>query len=262
MNRLKDNDYCRQICVVYPPDLALIIVTYLLDKRMVYKNSWKHDCRSEIGQMFVVDNLIVICDCCCTTYDVNGHIVKNNLSMPYPLCYIGNNENIYMINMGCIIVCQRWEEKTNVVKHDIKLPWGATVMKNHLYVVDNIDCDVCVYGADGKYVRKWKIKNAEFPTRINNYDDMLFVLDERKIIRYDEKGEEKGTIMFRKHVDDFTVCDEKIYICAGNSVNVYDMIGKFIERIQINRPRYIATLHNNIVVSTYNDDVIVYSVQY
>jgi len=179
---------------------TLILCDYVIDSKCEYAYSYERD---RLVKSKIIDNNVIVDSESMCMYNDN--------------IYIANGASIEVFNSDCISI----RKITNYCESEIQVDDG----KIFGCTGDNMNDVICITDLYGKYINKINLPGKFYSMKI--YDGYLYVLTYDEIIyKYSFDGDliesyEKIYIA-RKHIKDFFVIDNKLYIQINCSIFDYE----------------------------------------
>lgn len=261
MDIIRKSKYFKKIAKVYPPDVAIVIITYLLEKRLVRKTSWSYN--GVQRPLSIISGKMVFSSPEQKTYDINGNKTESKFELPSFCCCVEDERNFYIVNNfdQYITVCDKTTGKCfHIVVPDSEIYGfcGITLTGGIAYIVSGYKI-MHRYNTSGLFMPKWETEyDAWF---VKTYNEHIYVGSDYHIFRYNSEGVSKKILWTGSRIYDFVIHDDRIYVCGLENVRVYDMNGKCVRKILAEHPRQIFALNNDIIIRTYNYKIIVYTLK-
>lgn len=257
---------------MYPTDIAVIITTYLLpEKKPVFRSSWSCE---QYGLISAIDGKIFVCGCqSAKTYDLDGKWVEKYSSQnPERFSYqsrVADDKYVYSVSLsGCRL---QIFDKDTYVSDEIDVPnqypgtrlHGLARSGNVLYMTDHYHDHIYRYDTmSRKFLSLWH--DVDHPIHIKTHGEWVFVHNNERMSQYNSKGERVKIIPIKGKINDFVICEDRIFVCRPKSIWiwVYDMDGLLGSRIHVEQAEQIAAIDNNIIVKKTNDRIFVFSMEH
>lgn len=267
MNDIKKTKQYKEIEKVYIPDIAVIIATYILNKKPVFERSWRHQIPRLYCYISLIDDKILAKD---VMYDMNGNEEAfSKFVMPTNSRCVADENRIYIADYEnhCLTIIDRSTGSKLLENKTYGRPWEIALMNSSIYIVFKDEGSIVKYDTDGN-VKSRLFVSHQRPTRITVHDGSLYVLcDGNKIIQYSEQGVVGKVISTSEIMYSFIIHENYIYGFDHNlDLIIYD-VNDTSKRLRTSEYGFyeevmdINVCGNNIIVLTRNNFRI-YSMMY